>query len=369
MRKLLIGIVTMTLLTTGCKDKMDIENMSLSLLVGIDLDNENKLVFSASSPVFSKEAKMKEENYSVPGMSLRESRDTFDKTFVALIVGGKTQAMLIGKRVMQHKGWFKLLEPAFRVSKNSLNTRIIMVDGSASEVLKFQPEDKPRLPLYISQLVDTSVKRNICVKTTLQDLRRATYEKGITVSVTQLRKDDRLINTGTALLDEEGEFKLSIGSEENRLLRILQHETEGEFPFTFQALNQPKGEVFPENAYSFVADKVSVKTKTGYTRNKFKFDIGVKMRVVLTERLFPFDVRKNGRKLERDMEMQLEDRFKKFIGKIQKEKIDPIGLGLYARAYTYRNWKRVQDHWGEALSKADVNVKVKVTITAMGVMK
>jgi len=369
MRKLLIGIAALALLTTGCKDRMDIESMSLSLLIGIDLDNENKLIFSASSPVFSKEAKIKEENYSTPAVTLRASRDNFDKTFMALIAGGKTQAILIGKSVMQHKGWFKLLEPFLRVPENSLNTRIVIVDGPAYEVLQYQPEDKPRLPLYIAEIIDTSLKRNLCVKTTLQDLRRATYERGITASVTQLHKDDRVIVTGTALLDEEGEFKLSIGSEENRLLRILQHETEGEFPFTFQALNQPKGEVFPENAYSFTAENISVKTKTGHTRNKFKFDIGVKMRVVLSERLFPFDVRKNARKLEHDIEQQLENRFKKFIAKIQKAEIDPIGLGLYARAYKYRNWKPVQDHWGEALSKADVNVKVKVTIAAMGAIK
>ncbi|WP_152392024.1 Ger(x)C family spore germination protein [Paenibacillus guangzhouensis] len=369
MRKLLIGIAALSLLASGCSNKMDIEAISISLLIGIDLDHDNKLIFSASSPVFSNEAKIKEDNYSTPAVTLRESRDEDDKTFMSITAGGKNQAILIGKKVMQHKGWFKLLEPFFRDAKNSLNSRIVMVDGSAYEVVKYQPEDKPRLPLYISELIDTSVRRNISVKTTLQELRRLTYEKGMTASVSQVRKDGKLVLTGTALLDEEGEFKLSINSEENRLLRILQHETGGEFPFTFEAMNQPKGEFFPENAYSFTTQKISVKTKTGYARNKFKFDIGVKMRVVLSERLFPFDVRKNARKLERDMEQQLENRFKKFIAKIQKAKIDPIGLGLYARAYQYRNWKRVQDDWGEALSRADVNVKVKMTIADMGVIK
>ncbi|MBM6649594.1 Ger(x)C family spore germination C-terminal domain-containing protein, partial [Bacillus sp. RIT 809] len=49
--------------------------------------------------------------------------------------------------------------------------------------------------------------------------------------------------------------------------------------------------------------------------------------------------------------------------------IDPIGLGLYARAYTYQDWKRFQNQWGKALSKADVNIKVHVKIGGMGTIK
>ncbi|WP_458259534.1 Ger(x)C family spore germination C-terminal domain-containing protein [Bacillus cereus] len=44
------------------------------------------------------------------------------------------------------------------------------------------------------------------------------------------------------------------------------------------------------------------------------------------------------------------------IKKIQKAEIAPIGLGVYARAYTYKDWKRVQKQWGKALSKADVKI-------------
>ncbi|WNQ12556.1 Ger(x)C family spore germination protein [Paenibacillus aurantius] len=369
MRRMLIGLVALTLLTAGCKDKINIENLSLSLLVGIDLDEENNLIFSTSSPVFSQEAKIKEEEYTSPATTLRKSRDEDDKTFMALTTGGKTQVLLIGKRVTQHKGWFKLLEPYLRDPKNTLNGRIVMVDGPAYEILQYTPKDKPRLPLYVSELIDTAYSRNVSVKATLQDLRRVTYEKGMTASVTEMRKDGRLFVSGTALFDEEGRYKFTIGSDENRLLRILQHETKGEFLFTYKASDQPNGEVFPENAYSFSAEDISVKTKTGYANNKFKFDIGVKMRVTLRERLFPLDVRKEESKLERDIEQQLEKRFDRLIAKIQKAKIDPIGLGLYARAYEYDKWKPVQDRWGEALSMADVNVKVKVTIAGMGTTK
>lgn len=369
MKRLFVGLFVLVLLTTGCADKTNLEDLSLSLMVGIDLDENNKLIFSTSSPVFSQEAEMKEEHYTSPATTLRKSRDEDDKTLMALTIGGKTQAILIGKRVMEHDGWFRLLDPYLRDPKNTLNVRIAMVDGPAYEVVQFEPKDKPRLPLYLKQLIDTAERRNITVKTTLQDLRRAAYERGITASLTEIHKDDRLLVTGTALLDEEGKYKLSIGDIENRLLRMLQGEIKGDFPFTFKSWEQPRGEVFPENAYSFTAQNISTKTKTSYVDDKFRFDLKVKMRVILTERLFDMNVRKEDKKFERDIEEQFEKRFGQLIAKIQQAQIDPIGFGMHARAFEYGHWESVQDRWGQAFSKADVKVKVKVTLAAMGTTK
>ncbi|MED1800664.1 Ger(x)C family spore germination protein [Brevibacillus porteri] len=369
MKKLLFALLSLTLFTTGCMDKMNIEDVSLSLLIGIDLDENNNLIFSTSSPVFSQEAKIKEEVYISPAITMRESREEDDKTFMALTVGGKVQAILVGKRVMQHKGWLKLLEPLLRDPKNSITGRIVMVDGNAYDVISYLPKDKPRLPLYLTKLIDTAHLRNICTKTTLQDLRRATYESGITANVTEIKKEKRLFVTGTALLGEEGEYKFSLAPTENKLLRILQHDTKGEFSFTFKNPNQPVGEIFPATAYSFSTSGISVKTKTDYVSDKFKFDINVQMRVVLTERLFKLDIRKEAKKLEQEIEQEMTKRMKKLIHKIQTAKIDPIGLGIYARAYEYEHWKPVKERWGETLAKADVKVSVKVIIAGMGISK
>ncbi|MGD8189323.1 Ger(x)C family spore germination protein [Brevibacillus ginsengisoli] len=369
MKKMLIGFLSLTLLTTGCMDRTDIEDVSLSLLVGIDLDEKNNLIFSNSSPVFSREAKIKEEIYITPAPSMREQREEADKTFMALTTGGKVQAILIGKSLIKHKHWLKLLEPFLRDPKNSITGRIVMVNGNAYDVIKFLPKDKPRLPLYLSKLIDTAHRRNITVKTSLQDLRRDAFEKGKTASITELQKKERLLVTGTALLGEQDEYKLSLDPTETKLLHILQHQTKGEFPFTFQAPDQPPGKIFPANIYSFSANDISVKTKTDYAQDKFKFDIRVKMRVILTERMFKLDVRKESKKLERDIEKEMVKRMNKLIHKIQSAKIDPIGFGLYARAYEYEQWKSVKNRWGDTFSKADVKVHVKATISGMGTTK
>lgn len=368
MKKLLFALVLLFFLTKGGVDRAEIEKLSLRLIVGIDLDDKGNLVFSASSPVFDKAAKIKEEDFVTRAETLWDSRSKSDRTFMGLSVSGKIQEYLISKRVMEHENWFRLLDPLLREPQNSVRARMIMVDGPVEDVITYKPGDKPRLPLYLTKLVDTAHRRNVTIRTMVQDYWNMDVEKGKTACLTELRKEKRLMITGTALVDETGKYRLSIGPEETMLLRMLQNEKGGDFSFTFRAQFQPDGQTIPSDRYSLSVEKFSVKTNTGYADDRFNFRVAIKMRVTLTERLFPFDVPRQKRKLERDIEEQFQERFDSLIRKIQKARIDPVGFGLYARAYEYRHWKQVQDRWGEALSKADVQVNVKANIINRGLI-
>ncbi|MDR4913685.1 Ger(x)C family spore germination protein [Bacillus pseudomycoides] len=365
-RKVLCCILLSVFMMTGCFDQTNVEDVSLTLVLGIDLDRNNNLLVYMSSPVFNKEAKVKEETTGVKSVTTRNSRDKFDATVMALTSGSKTQVILVGKRLMKQKNWENYLDPFYRDPKNTVTTRVVAVDGPVSDVIFYHPKDKPRLPLYLTKLVDTAYLRNIAVKTTLQKLHEQVADKGITASITEMKKKNRIWVTGTALLDEKGRYKLALKSDENKLLRILQQETKGEFPFTIAL--KLKSDSQDKDWISFSAQNIKVKTKVKYD-NHFIFNIDVKMRISIIERLFSFNTRKDAAKLQKAIETKLEADFKQLIKKIQAAKIDPIGLGVYARTYTYPEWKKVQNKWNKALAKGDVNVKVNVEIGGMGTIK
>ncbi|XID96032.1 Ger(x)C family spore germination C-terminal domain-containing protein [Paenibacillaceae bacterium WGS1546] len=69
-----------------------------------------------------------------------------------------------------------------------------------------------------------------------------------------------------------------------------------------------------------------------------------------------------GKELSRLVQEQFEDLIERF----QKRRIDPIGLGIYARAYEYKQFQKVQDRWSEAFAQAKIDVKVDVKIKSMG---
>jgi Ger(x)C family germination protein len=352
---------------TGCFDQTNLEDVSMTLILGIDLNEKDNLMVYMVSPVFEEEAKEKDESNVVKSVTIRDSREGFDTTVMGLTSGSKTQVILIGKRLLEKKYWTNYLDPFLRDPKNTVTPRVVAVEGNVSDVIFYKPKDKARLPVYLTKLIDTSYTRNITVKTNLQEFHNQIMEKGITPSITALKKNDKLSLKGSVLLDEKDTYKLKISPNENKLLRILQHKTKGEFPFTVVLPSESNKK--EKRWLSFTPLNIKVKTKVRDENNNFRFDINIKMKIALTERLFRINMRKNATKLQKSIETKMQEEFKSFINKIQKAKIDPVGFGIYARAYEYPKWKKVQDHWGKAFSKADVHVKVNVTIAGMGTIK
>ncbi|MFD0717008.1 Ger(x)C family spore germination protein [Paenibacillus sp. GCM10027626] len=369
LRALLTAFICLSLLV-GCKDQTSVEDVTFPLLIGIDLDENNQLLFSSSSPVFSNEAKTKEEQIEIKSISLRQSREEFDRRVIAMTMGGKAQAVFISKRVLQHAGWFEFLDPFYRDNKNTILPRVIMIDGKVKDIITFAPKDKPRLPTYLSQLLSTAVKRNITVKTTLRDLHRTMTDRAVTPSITRLTKeDDDLFIVGTALLKKDGTYALTLNPMENKLLSLLKVHHSGEFPFTLALPERENSRSFyKHDKTSFTASSVSSGTKVSLLNGKYQYRMRLKLQIHLTEQLFPAAKGDTGQ-LEKQIARELSAQYGALFRKLQRAKVDPLGLGLYARAYTYQNWKKVQKHWDETLAEADIRVDVSVKIMDTGVTK
>ncbi len=362
-RKLVYCHLVLVLILAGCYDTTPIEDVSPSLIVGIDLDKKGHLLVFMSSPVFSKEVKENEEVYQVESATLRNSRDQFDERVMALTTRSNTQIVLVGKRLLKQKNWVDYLDPIYRDPKNTVTSRLVAVDGSVSDVIFDKPKDKPRLPLYLAKLIDTAARRNIVKRTSLQDFRRQFRDKGRTPWITELKREKRIRLTGSALFSQTGQYKLSITPAENQLLRILEGERDGEIlitiPVSLKSVQKDKRYI------SFAVPVMKVRKKVKY-HGRFVFDINVKLKITLNEKLFPFDIEKKQAKLEKMIDHQLENEMNRLISKIQKAQLDPLGLGLYARAYTYPEWKKIENQWGEAVAKSKINIHVKTTIKSMG---
>ncbi|GLI05744.1 germination protein [Paenibacillus tyrfis] len=367
-RWLSLGLLVI-LLVTGCSsDKINVEELTLGLMLGMDLDQDNHMVYYLSSPVFNKEAKKKNEEFGRKTETLRQSMTGFDAMTTGLTIRGKVQVMLVGKRILQHPDWFRLFDVVYRDAKYSVNARVVAVDGPVAEVINFYPIDKPRLPLHMTRLIDTASRRGITVKTTLQELHRQMYEKGVTPSISEVKMGKAVEVKGTAVLNERGKYAELLNLQESTLLLILQ-ERGKEMNLSVQIPGEDERGPVRRSTITFRVKSAKTKIKTKYVQDRFQFDIDVKMSIALSEKLFPFDVRKGGEKLQKAIEEQLKRQIEHIISSFQKHQIDPIGLGLHARAYEYQAYKKVQEHWGEAFAKADVKLSVKTEITDMGPVK
>ncbi|WP_088830101.1 Ger(x)C family spore germination protein [Paenibacillus tyrfis] len=364
-----VALAVCVAILPGCWDQANIEDLTLSLTTGIDLDEKDNLMVYMAAPVFSKEAKKKNEVYEFRSKTLRVARNRFDAVVSALTVGGKSQILFLGKRLTERGDWFPLTDTFFRDGKQTVNAKVVLVNGPVSDVIHHYPKDKPRLSFHLTRLLDKNNQRNFTVRTTLQKLIDQKYEKGMTISITELKLNKEIEVTGTALLDRRGKYKGSLNQQESSLLLILQRRTVEEVPFSIHVPNERKSGVFASDIVSFNAGVEKVKIKTAYNQGKFRFDVGIQLSGALTQRLFPFDFSKKGGELEAAIEKQLDKQFSELVKKFQSLKIDPVGFGIIARAYQYKEFKQVQEQWGDVFAKADVNVKVKLTLKSSGAIK
>ncbi|KQO17808.1 Ger(x)C family spore germination protein [Paenibacillus sp. Leaf72] len=362
--------IVIMLLLSSCSDQLNLENATTPLVLGMDLDKNKKFHFYLTAPVFSNRIKKKSMEMTGTAKTLRQSRSEQDAQTAGSTQGRNYQVILLGRRMLNYEGWFQMLDVIYRDARNTVTDRVIVVDGSVPEMLYLNPPDQPMLPILLRGMVDSTSSHSETVSTTAHELHRQFLDKGITPYFSQVKIIGGKVRIqGTALVSKAGIYKGMLDAQETVLLRILQKNALPGFSLSYQLPEEPKKSPFSTNTVSFSAGKVKTKIKTSFKNNRFKYDIKVSMVVGLSEHLFPFDVFNDSKLLEDMIGQQVTDHFKALIAKFQKLKVDPVGLGVYARAYEYKAFKKVEDDWAEALSQADITVSAKVTISSMGPIK
>jgi hypothetical protein len=240
--------------------------------LGMDLNEKNELLFYLSSPVFSKEAKEKVEEFGVKADSLRQSRARLDEVVTALTVPGKVQVFILGKRLLQHPEWFKLMDVVFRDARFTVNARMVAFDGPVHKLFDFHPKDKPRLALHLTKLIDTANRRNLTVKTRVQELHRQIFEKGMTVSITEMKIEKAVKVMGTALLDEKGTYATLLEQRNNLYLQMLLHGKQGEISMTIPIPEKESDKKIVKKRVGFIVKGLSKKVKTDFTEGRFRFE-------------------------------------------------------------------------------------------------
>ncbi|WP_144489764.1 Ger(x)C family spore germination protein [Bacillus thuringiensis] len=366
MKRKILYLLSCLILLTGCYDQIYVEDVAATLIVGIDLDKQNNLQIYIVNPLINKDQKRKEEKHYSTDKTVRKARDKFDTVDSGIISGSKIQIILLGKNLLKKKNWIKYLEPFYRDPQNTMTAKIIGVEGKVSDIIYSRSHKNNFLADYLVKLVRTGNARNVTVKTTFKELYRQVKDKGITPSISSIKKmnNKKVKITGTMLLNSENTFQFNLNSNESKLLTLLQGKVQGDYPFTIN--NSLK--LLNKQWISISAQRIEVNKKVSYT-NQFIFDIQINMGTEIIEEFPDSAMAIDSKELEKAISRQLKKEITQLIGKIKHAKIDPIGLGIYARAFKYKNWVSHEQNWGNELSKAKININVNVKVRDIGSIK
>nr|WP_245596725.1 Ger(x)C family spore germination protein [Shimazuella kribbensis] len=367
--KLVSCLISLCLLLSGCGDQLYLERSDIILMLGIDLDKNNDLIFFASTPVFNTEVKKNYHVMKVKAKSLREARYQFNALSQGTIVKGKIQTILVGKKFLQQRNVLPYLDVIIRDPKDDLNSKIVMVDGPVEDIFNSKMDDKGRLGVVIRNMLDNLFLSGVIISPNLQQFNASQLEKRFTPMIPEMKTINKNVKiTGSALLSHNGLYQTSLNLIENPLALILQDFLTNQIPVSLPISSSRIHEKKELSRLSIAIKGVRKKVKTNVINGQFHFDIHLTVFADLVERMFYLDTANHPTEIKKLIADQLNIEVTRLIKKTQKHKIDPIALGVFARAQQYKNWKKVEDNWFETFSKAKVNITTDIVLINTGVI-
>ncbi len=361
---------------TGCGDRLDLEKQSVSLVYGFDMDEQGKMIVYDLTPNFNEDVEKKYEVHEARVNTPREAKEKFNSSSKGLVSTEKLQLILLSQKFLQQEGAMPYLDVWYRDPKNTGNMRIVTVKGSVSSIIHNDFKDKPNLPEYLTDLIETNKLYNRTAVATFHEFHQETFSKGITPAISEIKEgENEIIVTGSALLTSRGVYKVSLNRQESALLLMLKKNVNPPVSLTMpiyakrveadSSLRDSKGKDF----ITINVQDIKRDLSTRYDRNHFVFNIKLNLKISIAERTFDVNMRKDKGELAALITKQLNKDFNNLIHKIQSEKLDPFGFGDYARAFQYKHWKKVENDWPNAFSEASVTVTPVVKILENGIIK
>lgn len=363
---------------TGCGDRLDLEKQSISLIYGFDAKAKGKLIVYHVNPIFNEDVERRYETHEAKVHTPREAKATFNSSSGGLVSTEKLQIILFSTNFLKQEGAMPYLDVWYRDPKNTGNMRIVAVNGPISSIIYNNFKDKPALPEYLTDLINTNKLYNRTVFTTFHEFHRQTFNKGITPVISEIKKGKKdIVVTGSALLTSRGVYKMSLNRYESALLLMLQKKANTPVSLTMKIPStsvESNGNLKETEGDDFVTINVlTVKRNidTGYNDNHFRFNTKMNFNIAISEMTFNMDIDKvkDKKKLTSLITKQLHNDLNDLIHKIQKQQLDPFGFGDYARAFQYKEWKKVEDDWPSAFSKASLKVTPTIKILENGIIK
>jgi spore germination protein AC len=368
-----IFIVLCCLFLIGCNDRVPIEEVTLFLVLGIDYDENDQLLVSISTPSFEKGSAKTTSEATVKATSLRDAFKYINSKVSGIVSNGKTEVILIGEKVIAKNEWFKELDLYQRDPRSSNNAELVLVEGKVKDVISTQSKEKTILATHLMDIIHGLQARGLLLSVPVRTFSNITLDKGVTATLPIIKKEgDKLGFKGTALLDELGQQKETLSLKENNFLNLLRSSRKkGAMTISLSLKDEESGE---KNNVSVLLSHSKRKVNISYEKGKFVYNIHLEITGDLIEQTRErlnqniSELGANMDLLSKQISIELNKQLGQVVSKFQQAKVDPIGLGQFAKAYEHAQWKKVEDNWGEVLSNAEINVSTEIRLHTSGLL-
>lgn len=369
-----IWIVICCVYLIGCSQRIPLEKVSLILLIGLDKAPNGDIKVGTSIPLFHHKQQKSTIEHWTHASTVYTGFSKIDTKLTGYMTASKAEIILIGKKLAKEENWLQELDSSYRDPYATINTKVILVDGPTEEIFKIHKPSKPSLSSYINGVIESSIQNNQSVSSTIQQLMREQNEEGMTQTVPIIKKTKNEIDTvGIAFLNRKGKYLTHIPKKDVKFFNLI-NKPKSNGRMILHLVLPPKKSNKKTNTSIFVQNATR-KVDVDFQNGKFIFNFNIYANVALIEKTNAnlinrhYDNKKNINNLESAIQKEINSKLQNMLHDIQQNKIDPIGLSLYARAFQYKEWKKRKGDWLQALAEAKINVKTHVKIKDTGTIR
>ncbi|MEI2316351.1 Ger(x)C family spore germination protein [Bacillus sp. SH7-1] len=369
-----IWIVLCCVYIIGCSQRIPLEKVSLILLIGLDRTPNGDIKVGTSIPLFHHKQQKSTIEHWTQASTVYTGFSKIDTKLTGYLTASKAEIILIGKKLARETNWLQELDSSYRDPYATINAKVVLVDGHAEEIFKIHKLSKPSLSSYINGVIESSIQNNQSVSSTIQQLMREQNEEGMTQTVPIIKKTNNEIDTvGIAFLNRRGKYLTHLPKKDVKFFNLINKPKSNGRMILHLALPSKKSN--KKTNTSIFVQNATRKVDVTFQNGKFVFNLDINANVALVEKTNSnlikgyYDNKKNIYNLKSAIQKEINNNLQNILNEIQQNKIDPIGLSLYARAFQYKEWKKVKGNWSQAIAEAKINVKTHVKIKDTGTIR
>ncbi|WP_261133745.1 Ger(x)C family spore germination protein [Bacillus sp. Marseille-Q3570] len=352
------------LILTGCWDQKLLKDGMM--MVGFGLDSGEDKEYRTTIVIRSLEqaaAGNIEYNLTLDATSnsLTEARKIIDAKLAGKLRTGKVRVALFGEELAK-KELYDILDFVYRDPENSLNTRVAIVEGKASEVINVKRVQGTLISEHLDKIIESAEKETVVPIISVQLLCTYLFDDTLDFGVPliiQKEESPPIEIAGTALIHNRKYTGEYLNLEESTLALLMNDQPSKRAIFSLHP-EEEEGKPIGLNVITNERKmKVNVEGDTVEVR------IQSRMKGAIHE--YPAGAVKPKREqLNEEISNMMTKKAEQVIEKIQKSNCDYFGIGRKLASYHPETWKKM--NWEEDYKEVKIIPEIEVEIVDSGLL-
>lgn len=349
-----------SLLLSGCWDDIQLRDTTFVYGVGLDLAETNHLrgtyVIQKVRNANQGGGEKVEDVISAEGDSIFEVSRSADMKVTGMLRFRSIRVIVIGKEIAR-QDLFTLLEPVLRSRATPLTMKVVLADGTASDLLHTNRVGLQHTIDYLLDEVNNGEVYTHIPQNDLQEVMTLMLDDGRDFGLPVFKKEeDRVIMSALALFHREKYTGESLPIPDATLLCLLAGE-KGDFALMSQKQENHVKSVFVKR----LSQSMDIQERNGemtvFIRVKMKASLGEGVKHLIGE---------DKKTLEQSLAQDFTARSQTIIKKIQKARCDFLGIGRELHAYHSKRWASMD--WEKEYPQIRIVPQIEVEILNTGIL-